>query len=116
MTNKVCRVVLSGGLGNQLFKFANALRVSKEFNRALILDLTFYDYVSRVRTFATPRNFELDYFPNVFSIQKTTRRSQLGYRVFSKLMRESPAFVRNLFGYFVEGSDILESLRGLSKN
>jgi hypothetical protein len=52
-------VRLAGGLGNQLFQYANGLEIAKNLEAELILDVSFLQDPSST---ATSRNLELDYF------------------------------------------------------
>jgi hypothetical protein len=52
-------VKIFGGLGNQLFQYALALKLAKNNNCKLILDLSWFNSKT---SFATKRNFDLKYF------------------------------------------------------
>jgi hypothetical protein len=58
MDNQRVVVILSGGIGNQLFQFAAGLSLSTRLNTELILDLSWYRHVRRV----SRRRMELEQF------------------------------------------------------
>lgn len=55
------RLILKGGLGNQMFQYAAAYRIAKRFNHRLILDTTFLDTNIPLSHF-TKRKYELHIF------------------------------------------------------
>ncbi len=55
------RLILKGGLGNQMFQYAFAKRVAIEKKDELVLDTTFLNTRLPVKDF-TPRDYELDLF------------------------------------------------------
>jgi O86/O127-antigen biosynthesis alpha-1,2-fucosyltransferase len=57
-------------LGNQLFKFANGLRVAEYFEEKLILDISWYRHNYMKSNDVSNREFELAYFPAVAKIEK----------------------------------------------
>jgi hypothetical protein len=52
-------VRLMGGLGNQMFQYAAALRLAKHHNTSAVMDLAFFENIAEVDT---PREYELDCF------------------------------------------------------
>ena len=58
MSNKILTITLQGGLGNQLFQFANGYVISKANNMKLKIDISGYRN-------SIHRQFELNKFPNV---------------------------------------------------
>jgi hypothetical protein len=60
-------VLLSGGLGNQMFQYAAAKSLATRLNTSLSIDL----YALRKKTQATPRPYELDIF-NIGDISETS--------------------------------------------
>ena len=106
MRNKTCTVKLTGGLGNQLFKFANGLRVASHFGSELILETSFYDLVSKKQDYATPREFDLDYFPKIANVRKSKSLNLTLERVRSKFWRESPSSLHHLLGFYTEEDDL----------
>ncbi len=58
MSSQRVVVILSGGIGNQLFQFAAGLSLSTRLNAELILDLSWYKHVRRV----SRRRMELEQF------------------------------------------------------
>ena len=59
------KVKITGGLGNQLFKFFNALRIANMFNSDLVLDISWYSHQNYRHRKITPRKFEIDFFPEI---------------------------------------------------
>jgi hypothetical protein len=57
MKKNTIRAVLFGGLGNQMFQYAAARALSIRFNRALVIDLSWFLFGTKN---TTPRVFELD--------------------------------------------------------
>lgn len=65
MTNQRVEVVISGGIGNQLFQYAAGLSLSKRLNSELVLDLSWY-FRSHG---SSQRRMELDKFINLAEVQ-----------------------------------------------
>lgn len=61
---KVVEVEMSGGLGNQLFKWANGLRIAKAKSAKLLLNIDFYKNFE-IKPQTTPREFQLHKLPLV---------------------------------------------------
>jgi hypothetical protein len=99
-------VKLTGGLGNQLFKFANGLRISRHFGSELVLETSFYDLVSRHEGYATPREFDLAYFPKLAEIPTKKSNNLFLNRLISKAWRESPEILQKRLGFYTEGQEI----------
>ena len=57
-------------MGNQLFKFANGLRVAEQFENKLVLDISWYKHNYMKSNRVSSREFELDYFPEIKKIDK----------------------------------------------
>lgn len=55
------RLILKGGLGNQMFQYAAGYSLAKKYNHQLVLDTTFLDTNIPLAHF-TKRNFELNLF------------------------------------------------------
>lgn len=106
VSGKFCKVKITGGLGNQLFKFANGLRVSTHFGSELILETSFYDFVSKNQNFATPRDFALDYFPALASVRKDDAKNPTFDRIASKFWRELPINLHKNFGFYGEEDNL----------
>lgn len=89
------RLLLNGGLGNQMFQYAAGLSLASKINTELVLDLTFLETNLPVKHF-TKRNYTLD----IFNIQ-------------NKLVhRFSSSFLNSKIGYLVL---TLENLRKKNK-
>lgn len=95
------KLILTGGLGNQMFEYAAAKSLALKLNTVLELDL----YALNKKTKGTQRNLELDIFDldlNISSGWKT--------RFFVKafpLVENNKAFFRKHFGYFRDASAIV---------
>lgn len=75
------RMILQGGLGNQMFEYASAFSLARETGTELVLDKSFFDvYGNR----AWCRPYELEVFA-LNDTTKTVSRSQLAVRVLPKL-------------------------------
>jgi hypothetical protein len=101
-----CLVKVTGGLGNQLFKLANGLRVSTHFGTRLILETSFYDLVAKHKDYATPRAFEIDYFPKVAQIPTQDAQSLFIERAISKFWRGCPPQLHRPLGFLTEEDEI----------
>lgn len=70
---KIVEVEMTGGLGNQLFKWSNGFRIAQELNATLILNTSFYERLQR-SPLTSSRTFELNQFPQIkqtfFEIKK----------------------------------------------
>lgn len=66
---------MSGGLGNQLFKWANGFRVAQAYSAKLYLNLDFYRKYNSPET--TQREFLLDSLPSVKKTFKVSPNSSL---------------------------------------
>ena len=75
------RVILSGGLGNQMFEYASAFAWAKETGDDLLIDTSFFD-VYGDRSWCRP--YELVSFA-LHETTKVTRRGRLAIRVLPKL-------------------------------
>ena len=60
MSNQIIVAKIQGGLGNQMFQYANAYAFSKQHNKVLKLDLSFYNEQRSEQD--TPRFYELEQF------------------------------------------------------
>jgi hypothetical protein len=101
-----CLVKVTGGLGNQLFKLANGLRVSEYFGSKLILETSFYDLVAKNKDYATARAYEINYFPKVSQIPTQGAKNLFLERVVSKFWRECPSQLHRPLGFLTEEDEI----------
>lgn len=102
--SKVLSTYLTGGLGNQLFKSIGTLHLASMLSRSSELNLSWYQYVHQFELTITPRQFELDYFPNIissFSKLELSSSPKLDLRK-NQLMRKSPKSFRNRMGYYTD--------------
>lgn len=104
-------LILSGGLGNQMFQFAAAKALSQRLNTQLRLDL----YALTKKTTGTKREFELDIF-NIDAKTSSSWRNKFLVKA-HPWVNKNKEFVLNNFGHFIDGSAIVympifEQLRG----
>lgn len=104
-------LILTGGLGNQMFEYAAAKALALRLNTELKIDL----YALKKATTGTKRNFELDIFEiNEQIISRYKNRFLVkAYPIIEK----NRAFFLKVFGYFRDGSAIVyasgfEKLKG----
>lgn len=88
------KVVLSGGLGNQMFQYAAGRALSLDKNTRLILDTQ----ILNKKTKATRRSYELGVF-SIDSLIKTSFYDKLVIRCFNLLNKPSYLFF-SIFGIF----------------
>lgn len=100
---KIVEVEMSGGLGNQLFKWANGLRIAAAESAQLFLNLEFYKDFEK-KPFTTPREFELFKLPAIAETFQVTSHMSFSRRI--ELLR-TPMKQR----YFSEDGEI-KSLLG----
>jgi hypothetical protein len=93
----VTRVILTGGLGNQIFKALGALNCLGKSPHEITFDISWY----KKRNFASgdtaTRKFELGYFPKL-SLVKVTERNFTISTAESRLISRHPRFAAR-FGY-----------------
>jgi Glycosyl transferase family 11 len=92
-------VRISGGLGNQLFKFAHGLNYLSENQSDLIYDITWYKNQEITNKDTTKRNFELLKFPNLIDFNFKSYKPQLLHLMKSSLERRLTPTVQNLLKF-----------------
>lgn len=103
-------VLLSGGLGNQMFQYAAAKALATRLDTPLVFDL----YTLEKKTLATKRHFELGIF-DIKAEKRNTIRGKILNKIFPFAQRHRKFF--SLFGFFTDTAAILyqpsfESLKG----
>lgn len=93
-------VLLSGGLGNQMFQYAAARALVTRLDAPLVFDL----YTLEKKTLATKRHFELDIFNTQIEKQNTTKGKILN-KIFPFAQRHRKFF--SIFGFFTDTAAIL---------
>jgi hypothetical protein len=94
----VTRIILTGGLGNQLFKALGAIRVLNNQFNAAIFDISWYQESNFSEGYTAPRSFELHNFPNFRNIPSVVK-SHAFSSYESRLIARYPR-IMSLFGYF----------------
>lgn len=103
-------VLLSGGLGNQMFQYAAAKALAMRLNTPLYFD----SYTLDKKTQATKRNLELDIF-DIRIEKRNTIKGKLLNKIFPYAQKHRKLF--SLFGFFTDTAAILyqpsfEQLKG----
>jgi hypothetical protein len=108
---KKITIKITGGLGNQIFKFMSSFRVACIAEKELNLDLTWYSPRIQGKPELTKRNFELDYFPNLANFKRIcTFAPPLDYQL-GRLLRRLPNKVLTSLGYCTDDNlDLFEEL------
>jgi hypothetical protein len=95
---------MTGGLGNQLFKFFNAVDLSLRLKTEFQLDLSWYLDSRDRRGLTSQRAYDLDYFGQIAVVDARLWRSVHAHRRFGQIMRHLPEEVRKSIGYLNESS------------
>lgn len=82
-------LILSGGLGNQMFQYAAAKALAKRLNTSLVMDM----YALERRTKATKRDYELDIF-NIDGTVKSSLKSKLFYKARPLILKHRASFLK----------------------
>ena len=101
------RIILTGGLGNQLFKTLGAIHFLKKSLSGLTLDITWYKNSNFYSGETAKRFFEINNFPELSRIS-TIEKHELFSKYESRLLSKYPSLLSH-FGYITESE---ESLRG----
>jgi hypothetical protein len=62
---KKLTTIITGGLGNQLFKIMSGIRIAEDLKRDLTVDISHYESDKINDGKLNIRKFELEYFPNL---------------------------------------------------
>lgn len=105
------RLILTGGLGNQMFEYAASKALSERLHEELTIDL----YALNKQTKGTKRQLELDIFDIDLNISSSWK-SKFLIKAFPLVEKNKKLFYR-LFGYFRDNSAIVfcpefEQLKG----
>lgn len=95
------RLILTGGLGNQMFEYATAKALALKLNEQLDLDL----YALQKKTKGIKRDFELEIFNLEFKISSSWK-TRLLVKLFP-LVEQNRVFFRKTFNYFRDYSAIV---------
>ena len=102
MKQKYLRIKITGGLGNQLFKFFSAYRFAHENDRKLIIDTTWYRYSQIGGGLVNSRDYLLNNFSEIKLIECMESRNWRFHKRHGQLMRKLPKAVRESAGYFMD--------------
>jgi hypothetical protein len=92
--------LITGGLGNQLFKIMAGIRIAEELNKDLIVDISHYGSEKSGRTKLNRRDFELNYFPNLAQFNFHKEDMNFCKQNFIRIVKRAPIFIRVRLGYF----------------
>lgn len=95
---------ITGGLGNQLFKFFNAVDLEAKLNQPMELDLTWYLNPIDNRNLVSSRTFDLNYFPNIRKVNQIEWSSTLAHKRTGQLLRHSSGGLKKFMRYLDEGN------------
>jgi len=93
----VTRIILTGGLGNQIFKALGALSYLGKGPREITFDISWYKKTNFASGNTATRNFELGYFPKL-SLAKVTEKNFVISMAESRLISRHPRLATSL-GY-----------------
>ena len=114
MIHQSLQIKLTGGLGNQLFKFFAGYKFAQATKRRLVLDLTWYEYSGITAGKVNQRSFWLDYFPEISKIEKKVFDYWELHKKHGQFMRRLPKPFREFSGYFMD--DVKEGFESPRKN
>lgn len=96
------RVILTGGIGNQLFKSLGAIQASNGNLHSICFDVSWYQAKTFTNGKTASRRFELADFPAFSEVPLKVRNSFLS-RIESKLIHSQPIFMEKI-GYQLSSS------------
>jgi hypothetical protein len=100
------QVRVTGGFGNQLFKFFHGVDLSNTYNENLIIDKTWYRDSRDRRNLVSERSFDLGYYPKIREVASVEWRSNRLHKVFGQVLRRSHPLVQLKLGYLVESNRV----------
>lgn len=103
---------LTGGLGNQLFKFMAGVKFTEDLNVDVVFDISTYDQDPIQGMGASSRSFELDYFPNLKEYRFNSSKPFFYRLKLDRIIRKAPDFVKIKFGFF---DDDLSKVKSVTK-
>lgn len=96
------QVRITGGLGNQLFKFFHGISLSNTYKENLIVDKTWYRDSRDRRNLVSERKFDLSYYPKIREVPFVEWRSSRLHKIFGQTLRRSHPYLQYKVGYLVE--------------
>jgi len=100
----IIRVRITGGLGNQLFKFFHGVNLSDIFKSDFALDTTWYRNSTDSRNLVSERNFDLGYYPKIRELTYVEWRSVRLHKIFGQFLRRCHPSIQFQFRYMVENN------------
>lgn len=97
------KVRITGGLGNQLFKLANAIRLSQIYKSQIQLDLSWYKHGYMRSNLVNSRIYELDYFPKIQFPIFHSKFPDFDFKL-GQIERRLPAEFQQLLGIYTENN------------
>jgi hypothetical protein len=95
-------VRITGGLGNQLFKFFHGVSLSDVYQDRLVLDRTWYVDPRDRRNLVSSRQYDLDFFPEISSMHRIEWVSPRAHRLFGQVLRRAPLAIQLEAGYMTD--------------
>lgn len=91
------RIILTGGIGNQLFKSLGAIKASSADLRSISFDVTWYQAKTFTNGITASRRFELTKFPSFSEVPIEVRNSHIN-KIESRLIESCPELMEKI-GY-----------------
>ena len=109
-------VRITGGLGNQLFKFFHGIYLSELFLQPLVLDRTWYRDPRDRRNLVSSRDFDLAYYPRIREVKSVEWKSAALNKKFGQVLRRLHPSIQTSLGYMVENNRSIFLDKNLSPN
>jgi hypothetical protein len=103
MSCDLIKVRVTGGLGNQLFKLANAIRLSQIYGHEITLDLSWYKHGYMRSHLVNSRIYELDYFPKIQFSTHYSKFPDLDFKL-GRIERKLPGKFQHILGVYSESN------------
>jgi hypothetical protein len=103
MSCELIKVRVTGGLGNQLFKLANAIRLSQIYGHEITLDLSWYKHGYMRSHLVNSRVYELDYFPRIQFPTFYSKFPDLDFKI-GRIQRKLPANFQHIVSVYSESN------------
>jgi hypothetical protein len=103
----IIKVRITGGLGNQLFKFFHGLKIADNFHKDLIIDISWYKHGYMTSSKVNNRTYELSYFEllNSFPIHYSKNKDLDLFR--GKIERKMTPQIQKFLGVMTESNEHL---------
>ncbi len=103
----IIKIRLSGGLGNQLFKFFHGLKIAHVYNKDLIIDISWYENSYMTSNKVNERRFELNFFQPISKLPTFISRSRNYDLRRIQIERKMSPKIQVLLGCMTERSEYL---------